>query len=284
MPAWADAARAARLAAAASLAASLAGPLFAQGPDLVSRSAFRVCADPADLPFSDREGAGFENEIAELFAERLGRALQYTYYPMAQGFVRRTLVENNCDVIIGYAQGDELVLNTNHYYTSTHVLITRADGDLADVTTLADPRLQGRRIGVIAGTPPASHLARHGLMDTVRGYRLMVDTRYERPNEDMLADLIAGELDAAVMWGPIGGPLAQGSDADLVVTPLLNEPGSPRLFYRITMGVRQSDDVWKRELNSLIRELQPEIDAILRARGVPLVDDMGATLKAEAEP
>ena len=58
---------------------------------------------------------------------------------MAQGFVRRTLMVNQCDVIIGYAQGDELVLNTNAYYTSTHVLITRADSDLADVTTLADP-------------------------------------------------------------------------------------------------------------------------------------------------
>ena len=60
---------------------------------------------------------------------------------MSTGFVRRTLLENRCDVIPGYAQGDELVLNTNHYYSSTHVLVTRADSDLADVTTLADPRL-----------------------------------------------------------------------------------------------------------------------------------------------
>ena len=279
MPAWADA-RALALACAVLLGG--AGLAAAQLTDLVSRTAFRVCADPSDLPFSNQAGEGFENEISALFAEHFGRELQYTWYPMSMGFVRRTLLEYRCDVIPGYAQGDEMVLNTNHYYSSTHVLVTRADSDLADVTTLADPRLAGRRIGVIAGSPPASHLARHGLMATVKGYKLVVDPRHERPNEEMLADLAAGRLDAAVMWGPIGGPLAEGAGDALVVTPLLHEEGAPRLVYRITMGVRQGEDVWKRELNEAIRALQPEIDAILRRYGVPLVDDEGTALKSAA--
>jgi quinoprotein dehydrogenase-associated probable ABC transporter substrate-binding protein len=199
---------------------------------------------------------------------------------MSMGFVRRTLLENRCDVIIGYAQGDELVLTTNHYYTSTHVLVTRSDSDLADVTTLADPRLRGRRIGVIAGGPPASHVARHGLMATAKGYHLMVDTRHERPAELMLNDVLTGEIDMAVMWGPAGGSLAKAAGDAVVVTPLLAEEGAPRLTYRITMGVRPGEDRWKRELNSTIRELQPEIEAILAGYGVPLVDDMGTALKA----
>jgi quinoprotein dehydrogenase-associated probable ABC transporter substrate-binding protein len=281
MPAWA---RVGGRALALAAALCTAAPAAAQLADLVSDTAFRVCADPANLPFSNEAGEGFENEIAGLFAEALDRELQYAWYPMSMGFVRNTLLDNRCDVIIGYAQGDELVLNTNHYYTSTHVIVVRADGDLADVATLADPRLEGRRIGVIAGSPPASHLARHGLMDTAKGYHLMVDTRHERPNEEMLAALAAGELDAAVMWGPAGGPLARRYGDALTATPLLGEEGSPRLYYRITMGVRPQDDVWKRELNALIRELQPEIDAILRSHGVPLVDDMGETLKADAAP
>jgi quinoprotein dehydrogenase-associated probable ABC transporter substrate-binding protein len=277
MRAWA-----ARAAIAAALALTLALPGQAQLVDLVSRTAFRVCADPANLPFSNEAGEGFENEIAELFADRLGRKLQYTWYPMAQGFVRRTLMDQRCDVIVGYAQGDEMVLNTNHYYTSVYVLLTRTGSDLADVTTLSDPRLAGRRIGVIAGTPPASHLARHGLMDTVEGYALMVDTRVEHPNQEMLDDLLAGELDAAIMWGPLGGSLAAAHEDRVVMTPLLAEPGAPRLFYRITMGVRQGDETWKRELNALIAELQPEIDAILRDYHVPLVNDMGTALKPAA--
>lgn len=281
MRAWADAgARALAFAAALAVAA----PAGAQLTDLVSRTAFRVCADPSNLPFSNERGEGFENEIASLFARTLDRELEYTWYPMAQGFVRRTLLDNHCDVIIGYAQGDEMVLNTNHYYTSTYVLLTRADGDLADVTTLEDPRLQGRRIGVIAGTPPASHLARLGLMPMAKGYQLMVDTRFEHPNEQMLDDLLAGTIDAAVVWGPIGGPLAKSHGGSLVMTPLIGDPNPPRLAYRITMGVRPGEDRWKRELNSTIRKLQPEIDAILRRWGVPLLNDDGTALKPETAP
>lgn len=269
---------------ALALAAASVAPAAAQLNDLVSRSNFRVCSDPANMPFSNGAGEGFENRVAELFAESFGRELQYTWFPMAQGFVRRTLVENNCDVIIGFAQGDDLVLNTNHYYTSTHVLLTRADGELADVTTLTDPRLKGRPIGAIAGAPPGSHLARNGLIENVHGYELMVDRRVLSPNDAMLADLLAGEIDAALMWGPIGGPLARAAGDKVVMTPLLNEPGPPKLFYRITMGVRQGEDVWKRELNSKIRELQPQIDAILIEYGVPLVNDMGTAMKEAGEP
>jgi quinoprotein dehydrogenase-associated probable ABC transporter substrate-binding protein len=251
------------------------GSAAADTSDLVSKDRLRVCADPANPPLSDQAGTGFENAIAELLAGELGRPLEYAWYPQATGFVRQTLAAGLCDVIIGYPQGDELVLNTNAYYTSAYVLVVPAGSDLADVTSLADPRLKGRRIGVVAGTPPASHLARHGLLPTTKGYNLVVDTRHEHPNEEMLADLLSGELDAAVMWGPIGGPMARAEGDGLVVTPLLGETAGPRLFYRITMGVRQGEQRWKRELNSLLRRNQDRINAILSDAGVPLLDDRG---------
>ena len=259
-----------------------AGAVSAQTADLVSSTAFRVCADPANLPLSGRETKGFENEIAELLAERLDRPLETTWFPMGPGFIRKTLRAGVCDVVIGYAQGDELVQNTNHYYTSVYVLVTRSDDALAKVGTLTDPALQGRRIGIVAGTPPASHVAQHGLMALAKPYPLIVDRRVQDPAGDMLADLQSGAIDAAILWGPIGGPLAKGNPA-LTVTPLLQETASPKLFYRITMGVRPSDQDWKRELNSLIRRNQAEIVAILTKAGVPLVNDQGTALQ-EAAP
>lgn len=265
--------------AATLLSSALLAPAQAQVSDLVSSSAFRVCADPANAPFSHKDEGGFEIEIAELLAEELGLPTQYFWFPMATGFVRKTLTENRCDVIIGFAQGHELVLNTNHYYTSAFVLVTRPDSPLSTVETLDDEALQGKRIGLIAGSPPGNQLARYGLIGRAKGYNLMVDRRHESPNEDMIADLLSGEIDAAIMWGPIGGNLAIQQDPPLVVTPLLNEELPPRLFYRITMGVRQGELVWKRQLNSLIRKKQAEIDEILRSYGVPLVDDMGTGLK-----
>lgn len=249
----------------------------AQTADLVSPNAFRVCSDPANLPLSGRETPGFENEIAALLADRLGRPLETTWFPMGPGFIRKTLRAGLCDVVIGYAQGDELVQNTNHYYTSVYLLVTRSGDALAKVETLTDPALQGHRIGIVAGTPPASHLAQNGLIALAKPYPLIVDRRVQDPAGEMLADLQSGEIDAAILWGPIGGPLAKDNPA-LTVTPLLRETSSPRLFYRITMGVRPSDQDWKRELNSLIRRNQADIEAILARAGVPLVDDQGTAL------
>jgi len=260
---------------AAVVAAAVAeGPAAAQVADLVDRSAFRVCADPANTPLSSQDGSGFENEVAELMAASLGVPVEYTWFPQTLGFVRQTLAAGKCDVVMGYAQGDEMVLNTNHYYTSTHVLVTRADGDLADVDTLEDPRLQGKRLGVVALSPPATHVARLGLMANAKPYKIMVDRRVENPAGDMLDDVENGVTDAALLWGPIGGPLVKDRPA-LVATPLLKETQSPRLVFRITMGVRAGEDVWKRELNSQIRRDQEGIDAILRDAGVPILDDFG---------
>jgi quinoprotein dehydrogenase-associated probable ABC transporter substrate-binding protein len=250
----------------------------AQTADLVSPTSFRVCADPANSPLSGRERPGFEDEIAALLAGEMNRPLETTWFPMGPGFIRKTLRAGLCDVVIGYAQGDELVQNTNHYYTSVFVLITRAADPLATVETLSDPALKGHRIGIVAGSPPATHMARSGLMAAAKPYPLIVDRRIENPAADMLEDLESGEIDAAILWGPIGGPMANGNDA-LAVMPLLRETADPKLFYRITMGVRPGEQDWKRDLNSLIRRNQDKIDAILAKAGVPLVDDYGAALK-----
>ncbi|SEN27200.1 amino acid ABC transporter substrate-binding protein, PAAT family [Paracoccus alcaliphilus] len=266
----------------AVLLAALASGAGAQVADLVDRSALRVCADPANSPLSSEDGSGFENRIAELLAAEMGVPVQYTWFPQVIGFVRQTLSAGRCDLVIGFAQGDELVLNTNHYYTSTHVLVVRSDSDLTEVDHLADPALKGRRIGVVAGAPPTTHVARLGMMNDAKPYDLMTDRRVENPAGDMLQDVQDGVTDAALMWGPIAGPLVK-DNPELTMIPLLKESGPPRVFFRITMGVRAGEDVWKRQMNSMIRRHQDEIDAILRDAGVPLVDDYGKSLKPEAE-
>lgn len=253
----------------------LSGGAQAQTSDLVSKTALRVCADPANYPMSDNKGTGFENQLADLIASKLDVPVQYTWYPMATGFIRNSLRANRCDVVMGYAQGHELVLNTNHYYTSAYTLVVPTDGALADVDTLSDPALQDKVIGIIAGSPPATHMARNGLLPKAKAYNLVVDRRHESPAIDMLDDLAAGKNDAAILWGPIAGPLVKQGYPGLQVTPLTREELPPRLFFRITMGVRQGEKVWQRKLNSLIRRNQAEINVLLDEAGVPLLNDMG---------
>ncbi|MDT8327456.1 MAG: substrate-binding domain-containing protein [Roseovarius sp.] len=271
MPAWA------RIAVIAL--ALLPGVAAAQMAELVSKTAFRVCADPSNDPMSSQDGTGFENKIADLIAAKLEKPVEYTWFPMATGFVRRTLRANECDVIIGFAQGHELVQNTNHYMTSAYTIVLPKDSPLADVTTISDPRLKDKVVGIIAGSPPGTHMARQGLMPKARAYPLFVDRRHVAPASDMLGDLEAGEIDAAILWGPISGPLVKREHPNLKVVPLIHETDPPRLFYRITMGVRPGEDQWKRQLNSLLRRNQAEIDQILTEAGVPLLNNMGTGLK-----
>jgi quinoprotein dehydrogenase-associated probable ABC transporter substrate-binding protein len=272
-----------RRAAAAAVLLCLGASAQAQAPglgasaELVDPHAFRVCADPNDLPFSNTAHQGFENKIAELLAAKLGRPVYYTFFPQIIGFARNTLNVYRCDVVMGDAQGDDLMQTTNPYYTASYALVFRPGHGLDGVTSLADPRLHGRHIGVIARTPPATLMVENGLMADAKPYELTVDTRVEQPTRDMIRDVESGAIDAGVLWGPIAGYYAKSADPKLTVVPLLGDK-SPGMMFRIAMGVRHSDQAWKRTLNQLIAQNQAAIDAILRDYGVPLLDDQGNPL------
>lgn len=261
----------------ALMACATAAPAVAQVADLRSTTAFRVCADPANSPMSSKDGTGFENKLAELFGEALDLPVTYTWFPSGMGFIRQTLQAGECDVVMGYAQGDEMVQNTNHYYTSIFGIVTRKDSPLASVDHIGDPALKDHPIGVIAGSPPATIMARAGLAKDMRGADLFVDRRVKDPIGGLIDGVRDGSLDAAVLWGPLAGPRIK-DDPDLQFTPLLKETAGPKMFYRITMGVRLGEQEWKRQLNSLIRRHQDDINQTLREAGVPLVDDYGKAI------
>ncbi len=243
--------------------------------ELVDPHVFRVCADPRSLPFSDQAGEGFENKLAELFAKQLGKSISYTYFPLGIGFVRNTLNAFKCDVVMGWAQGDDLVQTTNPYYHTAYALIFKPGNGLDGVTSLEDPRLRDKRVGVVAGTPPATLMVRDGLMARAVPYELHIDTRYDSAPIAMFADLLSGKIDAGVLWGPMAGYYAKHAAAPVTVVPLLGEPPNAMMDFQIAMGVRHSDQAWKRTLNKLIAQNQPEIDRILTEYGVPLLDEQG---------
>ncbi|WP_245197582.1 substrate-binding domain-containing protein [Jiella mangrovi] len=247
---------------------------FGSEVELVDPDVLRVCADPNNMPFSNQAGEGFEQAVARLLAKKLGRSdVTYTYFPQATGFVRMTLGSNLCDIIMSYPQGDELVQNTNAYYRTAYALVYPKGGGLDGVTTIEDPKLKDKRVGVVAGTPPGTYMARAGLMAKAKAYQLVIDTRIDNSAKAMIDDLEAGTIDAAVLWGPMAGYYAKKSDKDLTVVPLTHEGKGPAMAFRITMGVRPADQEWKRTLNRLIAENQSEINDILLSYGVPLLDE-----------
>jgi quinoprotein dehydrogenase-associated probable ABC transporter substrate-binding protein len=276
MTAWARA-RVWRLAAVLGLLvvhrAEAQAPGLGESVELVDPRVFRVCADPHNLPFSDEQGDGLENKLAQLFAKQLNEPVEYTYFPQVMGFVRNTLNALRCDVIMGTAVGDTLVQTTNPYYRTTYALVFRPGNGLDGVESLEDPRLKDKHIGIVAGTPPATILAQDGLMEAAKPYPLTVDTRATSSPQMMTDDIAAGRIDAGVLWGPMAGYYARQASPHLTVVPLLKEGG--HMDFRIAMGVRRTDQDWKRKLNRLIADNQPEIDKILVEYGVPLLDEQG---------
>jgi quinoprotein dehydrogenase-associated probable ABC transporter substrate-binding protein len=250
--------------------------------ELVDPKVLRVCADPRNLPFSNEKGEGFENKLAEFFATKLQKKIDYMYFPQATGFVRMTLGAHRCDVIMGFPQGDDLVQGTNPYYRTAYALVSKPNSGLDDVTTLEDARLKGKHIGIVAGTPPATNMAVNGLMANAKPYPLMIDTRVDSSAEAMIGDLNKGDIDAAILWGPMAGFYAKKASPPLHVTPLVKEKTGPQLVYRIGMGVRRADQNWKRLLNRLIQENQGEINKILSDYGLPLLDENNQPITAEA--
>jgi quinoprotein dehydrogenase-associated probable ABC transporter substrate-binding protein len=250
--------------------------------ELIDPKVLRVCADPRNMPFSNQQGEGYENKLAELFAQKLGKSISYAWYPQAPGFVRNTLGAYKCDVIMGYPQGNDLVQSTNPYYRTAYALVFRPASGLEGAETLTDPRLKSKHIGIVAGTPPATLLAVNGLMTNAKPYPLVIDTRVDSSAAAMMSDLAAGAIDAGVLWGPMAGYYAMKASDPVTVVPLVKEHSGPRLAYYITMGVRSADQEWKRLLNRLIAENQPEINRLLASFGVPLLDDKDRPISLDA--
>jgi quinoprotein dehydrogenase-associated probable ABC transporter substrate-binding protein len=265
---------------AAAVGALVPGKLLAQAPErpelsieLIDPKVLRVCADPHNMPLSTEQGKGYENKLAELLADKLGKRLAYTWYPQAPGFVRNTLAAHKCDVMMGIPQGDDLVQVTNPYYRTAYALVFKQGHDLEGADTLGDPRLKGKRIGIVAGTPPGNNMAVNGLMARAKPYPLVIDTRVDSSSAAMMHDLAIGEIDAGILWGPMAGYYARQASSAVTVVPLVKETTGPRLVYRIAMGVRFADQEWKRLLNRTIQENQLAINTLLLVFGVPLLDD-----------
>lgn len=233
----------------------------------------RVCADPNNLPFSNKEQEGFENKIAELMAKELGATLTYYWWPHQRGMVRRTLSAGLCDVLIGIPMGYKRVLWTKPYYRTGYVIAylnTRG----FQIKSLDDPLLKTLRVGVHRGTPPEEGLAKRGILgDNVIKYSLFYD--WDHPEEFLtkpMKDVIAGEIDVAVLWGPVVGYCVKkyaGCPLEIVTLPE-DDPRNPVTF-EISMGVKKGNTALKAQLEEVLTKKQTEIRQILEEYGVPLL-------------
>src|SRR4051812_23368350 len=84
-------------------------------------SELRVCADPNNLPFSNKAGEGFENKIVDVIARDLGKTVTYVWWTQRRGFIRNTLEARLCDLVPGIPVNLERLRATKPYYRSAYV-------------------------------------------------------------------------------------------------------------------------------------------------------------------
>jgi mxaJ protein len=252
-----------------------------------ARTAFRPCIDPSNLPFANDKGEGFENRIAELFAKQLGVPVQSYSFPQRMNFIRNTLryklpgEDFRCDIVMSVPATYDQALPTAPYYHSTYALVYRKGQGLdsvksgADLFALPQNVRDKLRIGIYDRSPASIWLVRHGMEAQVKPFPMMSPNPEQYPGEIIEKDLAQGNIDAAVVWGPIAGFYAKRvRNVELTVIPLKSEPGV-KFDYEIAMGVRQGEREWKATVDKLLVDNQAAIASILREYNVPLVDAQG---------
>lgn len=243
----------------------------------------RVCADPNNLPFSNRDGQGFENDLAQMTAHDLGMQLSYYWFPQRSKFFQKTLNSDKCDIVMGVPSGIPIAGTSVPYYRSTYVFVSRRDRHLG-ISSLDDPRLRTLHIGVhITGEedsnlPPVNALLRRGIVRNLVGYSLYGHLDQKDPPANLIRAVANKDVDVAIAWGPMAGYFAQHSSVPLVVTPVdvvSPNPSMPFTF-SISMGVRKGDDALLQRLNAEIEKRRPRIRSLLESYGVPLLTAQSA--------
>jgi mxaJ protein len=232
----------------------------------------RVCADPNNLPFSNQQGLGFENALAEMLGATLKRPVEYTWWAQRRGAIRSTLKAGLCDVVMGVPTSLQVLEVTVPYYRSSYVFVTRADA--VTISSFDDPRLRYWAIGVqLVGddyhnTPPVHALSARGISDNVRGYSVLGDYAEPLPAARILEAVERREVDVAIVWGPLAGYFALHHPG-LRLTPTPADDGPLPMRFEIGMGVRRADHQLRQELDSFIVQQRPRIDQLLVRYGVP---------------
>ena len=250
-----------------------------------ARTELRVCADPYNLPMSDKQGKGYENRIAELFGRKLGLPVVYEWFPQRIGFIRNTLSNNDtedgsfkCDLVMGVIENFEIAQPTRPYMRSSWAMVYVKGRGLDyiqsqdDLMNLTPAQAEALRIGAWDRGPGTDFIHQAGLMEQAIPYQSMSGDVRENPGKIIERDLVEDKINLTFVWGPIAGFYArQITEHDLKVIPMRSESGL-RFDFQIAMAVRFGDKAWKARINELIAENQQEIDAILRDYGVPLLE------------
>jgi quinoprotein dehydrogenase-associated probable ABC transporter substrate-binding protein len=270
----------------AILASALLGASFAVNAEdlkpIQGQEVLRVCADPNNMPYSNKNKEGFDNKIAELLGEKLGIPVEYYWFPQRIGFSRNTIKKEHperggymCDLAMSVPEHTDFLLPTKPYFSSIEAIAYRS-GEGYEITKLSDLKEVNEKhgplkIGLFDRAISTKALIDMGLGENIVYYQLMSGDVNESPGR-AIEDLAAGKIDVIPMWGPIAGYYAKVSDVPIT----LNELGQLHVF-SFSMATRYSNRDWNKLLNKFIDQNKDEIDAIIAEYNLPSLENVSPT-------
>jgi mxaJ protein len=246
-------------------------PLFLSAP-ILAATPLRICADPDNLPFSNRAAGGFDDRIISLVAHDLHRKVVFVWARPRRGFLREQFNKNACDVLLGVPIGLRGVAVTAPYYTSSYAFVSPAHKRF-QIASFTDEHLNGQRIGLQILeedlSPPSLPLIRAGHAGQIVGFE-----SFGAQEGDVVKAVADSRVGVAVVWGPVAGYFARRSPVPLDITLVPRDytfSGVP-FTYGMGFGVHKQDGALLQALNSSIQRLRPKINQILASFAVPTVD------------
>jgi polar amino acid transport system substrate-binding protein len=202
---------------------------LARSLDMIrATGALHLCAHPNSLPYASKTGnpPGFQIELGELLAEELGVSLVTEWIVVPSQAFRV-----DCDIILDAiadpeAQADTGLLISKPYYRSGVGLAVPRGSAITAFASLNDHT----KVGVQVGSVAAMSLNQRYVRTSTFGFE-----------EDMLAALAAGEIDAAAVTPLSAGyyNLTHPSEGFAILPP---DEAERDLVWNAAVGIRKPDE------------------------------------------
>jgi quinoprotein dehydrogenase-associated probable ABC transporter substrate-binding protein len=233
----------------------------------------RVCADPGNMPLSDRAQQGYQNRILDVLAKAMGAELQYYWRAYTGDLVGQAFgAADECDLLMDMPVQDPDILSTIPIYRTTYVLVWRSNENLS-IKSLNDPRLKQLRLGVFQISALRQALVNRGIVANVRVWPTASDTEWVTAHQPwrQVQEVADGKLDVVGAWGPMAGWLKTMKKEPITIEPTNLMDSSVPMEFSLGIGVPKQDVVLKFALDDALKAHRSEVESILRQFGVPLV-------------
>lgn len=262
-------------------------------PAAAENTALKVCNAEDEMPYSNKNGEGFENRLAQLLGEELGRKIEYVNWSDPRYFVRDYLDKGLCDVVIGMDRGDPRALTTLPYYRSGYVFISRTK-DKLDLRDWNSAALQkARRIAFVPGTPAETMLRKIGryndmfnYMHELTGFKSKRNQYVKYDASKLVAEVASGKAEIAVLWGPSAARYVKVSAVPLTMTLIPDDNTRADglkvgFHYSTSIGARKGEMRLVEQLNRALQQRRDDIALILKDEGIPLIAEPQAAVAAK---